>query len=202
MRPAPIALAFVAVFAIGCEEASPPEYEYGLLLSELELQLVSDTVGVFPDRSVVFDPNNPFRSGVTVEGKFAALDGGPIAGFYAFATALANEPTGENQWYTANQLQEIHGDRRLTNPTNDDEEPRVDANDLALIRQLAIAGYQNVLDEFTGAVTFDATGRIQFDLMPSAIQGILDLGGIPENGWKLATGPDGELVAVQSGVTE
>ncbi|MEN0065581.1 MAG: hypothetical protein AAGA48_25800 [Myxococcota bacterium] len=195
MRPAKsIALAsalmLAATLATGCEEAPPPEYEFGILLADLELELISDTVGVFPDRSVVFDPNNPFRDGVTVTGKFELLDDGPIAGFYGFATALANEPTGENQWYTANQLQLIH-ERRLADP-----------NDLALVRQLAIQGYQQVLDTFTGAVTFDVTGRLSFDLMPTAIQGILDLGGEPQNGWRLATGPDGELVAVQSGVTE
>lgn len=184
------ALALVAALGAGCDEGDPPEYEYGVVLADLELSLISDTVGVYPDRSVVFDPNNPFRGGLSLETKFAVLDDGPIAGFYAFATALANEPTGENQWYTANQLQLVH-EQQLAHP-----------DDLALVRQIAIAGYQQVLDKFTGAVTYDATGRIPFDLMPLALQGILDLGGRPENGWKLVTGPDGELVAVQSGVSQ
>lgn len=193
MRPL-ILTALAAPLMVACEGPSgDPEFEVGMLLVDLELDLVSDTVGVHPDRSIIFDENNPFRSGITVETKFAMLadDGpGPIAGFYAFGTALIGEPTGENQYFTANQLQLIH-DRELTDP-----------NDLALVREIAIAGYQQVLDEFTGAVTFDVTGRVQFDLMPLAIQGILDLGGVPGSGWRLGVGPDGELIAVQSGVTD
>jgi len=189
MRIAKLLALFAASLTLGCEEAPPPRYEYGTVLADLELNLVSDTVGVYPDRSVLFDPNNPFRNGVSVETRFALLDEGPIAGFYAFASALANEPTGENQWYAANQLQEIH------------EQQLARAEDLALVRQLAIAGYQAVLDEFPGAVTFDATGRTAFDLMPLAVQGILDLGGVPDNGWSLVTGANGELIAVQSGGT-
>ncbi|MEO0600995.1 MAG: hypothetical protein AAF211_06140 [Myxococcota bacterium] len=187
-------IAVAAPLLVACEgPTGDPEFEVGMILADLELSLVSDTVGVHPDRSIVFDENNPFRSGITVETKFAMLDDdgpGPIAGFYAFGTALIGEPTGENQFFTADQLRLIH-ERQLADP-----------NDLALVRKLALAGYQQVLDEFTGAVTFDITGRVQFDLMPQAIQGILDLGGVPESGWRLGVGPDGELIAVQSGVTD
>jgi len=195
MRPlALIALASVALVA--CEEAPPPRYEYGMVLDDLELQLISDTVGVWPDRSVIFDPNNPFRSGISVEGKFEAFRAGHIAGFYGFASALANEPTGENQYYTARSLADVHR-RRLADP-----------DDLALVRQLAIAGFQNVLDEFTGAISFtDATARTPIDLMPLAIIGIEELGATPANGWKLVeirdeTGAVVDQFAFQSGVTE
>lgn len=185
-----IALPLAAVLLTGCEEIDDPSFEFGSVLADLELELISDTVGVHPDNSVIFDTNNPFRQGVTIEGKFAVLDDGPIPGFYAFATALVGEPTGENQWFSANQMQLIH-ERRLADP-----------NDLALVRKIAIQGYQTVLDEFPGAVTFDATGRLRFDLMASAVQGIIDLGGEPENGWTLATDADGNPIAVQSGAPE
>lgn len=182
MRPT-----LLLLLAAGCE-VPPAEYEYGTLLADLELELVSDSVGVYPDNSVLFDPNNPFRDGLTGDMKFQLLSDGPIAGFYGFATALAGEPTGENQYYTALQLQKIH------------EGDLAEPDELGLVRDLAVRGYQNVLDVFTGAVTFDVTGRVAFDLMPLAILGIEALGGTPANGWHLAVGPDGELVAVQSGV--
>jgi hypothetical protein len=179
-------LVFLALAAC---EIPPAEYEYGVVLGELELELISNDVGVYPNNSVLFDPNNPFRNGLSGDMKFQILADGPIAGFYAFATALTGEPTGENQYYTALQLQTIH------------EGNMAEADELGLVRDLAIRGYQNVLDVFTGAVTYDITGRIPFDLMPLAILGIEALGGTPANGWKLAVGPDGELVAVQSGVS-
>ena len=68
------------------------------------------------------------------------------------------------------------------------------------MRNIAIRGYQQVLDEFSDtAFTFDPTGRLQFDLLALSVQGILDLGGTPQNGWTLATGPNGETIAVKSG---
>lgn len=179
----------VLFVGLGACEVPAPEYEYGVVLGDLELELFSENVGVFPDTSVLYDPNNPFRDGVTGDMKFQILDDGPIAGFYVFATVLAREPTGENQYYTANQLQQVFA------------LGLAEADELALVRDLAIRGYQNVLDVFTGAVTYDVTGRIAYDLMPLAILGIEALGGEPANGWKLVPGDDGQLVAVQSGVT-
>jgi hypothetical protein len=179
----------LVLMVLGACEQPAPEYEYGMLLSELELELISEDVGVHPNASVLLDPNNPFRNGLSGDMKFQVLEDGPIAGFYAFATSLAVEATGEHQFYTANQLQQIW-DAGLAEP-----------DELALVRDLGVRGYQQVLDTFTGAVTYDVTGRTAFDLMPLSIQGILALGGTPANGWKLAVGPNGELVAVQSGVS-
>lgn len=179
----------VALSAIGGCETPGPQYVYGIPLGALEIELIGPDVGVYPDTSVLTDPNNPFRDGLSGDMKFQVLEAGPIAGFYAFATALSGEPTGENQYYTANQLQLVWGGG-LAEP-----------DELALVRDLALRGYQNVLDVFTGAVTYDVTGRVAFDLMPLAILGIEALGGEPLNGWHLVVDEDGQLVAVQSGVS-
>lgn len=178
---------------VACEPLPAPTYEYGIQLNDLELNLITENVGVYPDTSVLLDPNNPFRDGIQGDGetRFQALDAGPIPGFYAFATANAIIPFGENQWYAANNLQTIY--QRQLAP----------AEDLGLVRDLAIRGYQAVLDEFSDtAFTFDGTGRFQFDLLAPAVQGILDLGGEPQNGWTLTEGPDGNLIAVKSGGAE
>ena len=187
MRPALVP--FLAVLA-ACELPAP-EYEYGIFVGDLLFEPYTDNVGVFPDRSVIGDPNNPFRDGLVADGplRFDTLEGGPVVGFYGFATANALIPFGENQWYAANQLHAIY-----------DQELVVDLRDLAIVRDLAIRGYQSTLDDFTDtAFTFDPTGRFQFDLLAPAVQGILDLGGEPQNGWRLVPGPDGFPIAVQSG---
>lgn len=188
MRPMILSMAL----ALGACEAPAPEYEYGTQMLDQVFSPISTEVGVYPDDSVRIDPANPFRTGIQGDGpiRFDALEAGPIPGFYAFATALAIIPYGENQWYAANQLHTIY-DREMAAP-----------EDLAIVRDLAIRGYQAVLDEFPDtAFTFDGSGRFQFDLLAPAVQGILDLGGTPENGWTLVEGPDGIMIAVKSGGT-
>ncbi|MBX2800161.1 MAG: hypothetical protein KTR31_20955 [Myxococcales bacterium] len=187
MRPALVSL---AVTLAGCELPAP-EYEYGIPVGELLFAPYTGDVGVHPDRSVMADPNNPFRDGLVGDGelRFETLEGGPVVGFYGFATANAIIPFGENQWYAANQLHAIY-----------DQELVTDLADLAITRDLAIRGYQAVLDDFTDtAFTFDPTGRFQFDLLAPSVLGILDLGGQPQNGWGVVDGPDGFPIAVQSG---
>ena len=62
---------------------------------------------------------------------------GAKARFYLWATALANAPMGENQWYTARALHEVF-----------------DANGDPLIEAQALKAYRSVLDNFFGSVTF------------------------------------------------
>ena len=95
---------------MACEPLPAPTYEYGIQLNDLELNLITENVGVYPDTSVLLDPNNPFRDGIQGDGetRFQALDAGPIPGFYAFATANAIIPFGENQFYAADNLKTIY----------------------------------------------------------------------------------------------
>jgi hypothetical protein len=162
-----------------------PTYRYGVRLSSLELELVGPDVGVHPDRAVLDDPNNPFARGLVGDAKWEVLEDGPVAGFYAWASMLALQPTGEHQFYTARMLHEIYLERRCR------------PDDIAFVHDLAIRGYQSVLDQFPGAVTYDATGRSAFALGPLAIHGIEDLGGVVENGWVVVTTADGGETAVQ-----
>ncbi|MFT6822115.1 MAG: hypothetical protein ACJATT_005950, partial [Myxococcota bacterium] len=48
-------LLLLAVLATGCVEAS--DYEYGESLGSLEFELYSRDMGVYPDASVMRDPN-------------------------------------------------------------------------------------------------------------------------------------------------
>ena len=176
-------IALVALGTAGCPE--PGVYRRGVNLNVLQFEYRSPTMGVHPDTSVLRDPNNPFAKGAGPETKWDVESFAvPAPRFYMWATALANEPIGENQWYTGNALRDIYNLEQA------------EAEDLVFVRQLAIDAYQTTLDAFPGSVTFDATGRIPFALGPLAYEGIVSLGGTPV-GWKLLYSDDGEAVVVR-----
>lgn len=160
-----------------------PAYQYGVELGELVFEVTDPDMGIHPNRSILADPNNPFVDGITLEGKFQAFEDSPAAGFYGMGTALAYEPTGEHQYYTALSLHQLYD--------------QGDVDDPGLVRDMALRGYQTVLDTFPGSVTFDITGRFAYELGPLAIAGIESLGGTVQNGWVLVATPDGGTTAVQ-----
>jgi hypothetical protein len=172
----------------GCAEIEPAEYDYGLDLDNLTYNLFTLSTGVYPSADVLDDPNNPFTRGVGRQTKWDIQSADlPIASYYAWATWLTGEPTGEAQFYTALNLHAIY-DRRLADP-----------DDLYYVRLIALDAYQTVLDEFPDAVTYDATGTIAYDLAPSAYAGIQALGGVVEGDWVLITNADGSTVLIQGG---
>jgi len=178
------------LFLIACE-ATPATYVYGQALSDVEFDLYADDMGVYPSDAVLYDPNNPFaETGVSAQGKWDILDAGAWpATFYAWATLLASEPIGENQFYTATAAGEIW--------TRFDCDP----DHLYGVWQIAIEGHQTVLDEFGDSLTYDATGTIAYPLAPISYRAIETLGGTPR-GWTLVVGEDGTetLVAVPAPV--
>jgi hypothetical protein len=177
--------AMLLALASGCLPAQT--YVVGQDLDELEFRVWTTETGVHPSRDVLDDPMNPFaENGVGSETKWDILaEGEPPAAFYAWATTLAAIPTGENQLYTASLLHEIY--ERALCP---DEE-------LYFVHEMAIDAYQAVLDNFGDDLTYDSTGTIAYPVAPTAYNGILALGGVPEGGWILITNADGSTVLVQ-----
>ena len=174
----------IALFALtGCT-LEPGSYRYGDDLTGLEFLPYSPTEGVFPDTSVVDDPNNPFADGIGEQTKWDVLSSGPAHGFYAMATSLVQIPTGEHQYYTAASAHAIY-EQELAAP-----------EDLWLAREIAVAGYRVVLESFPDSVTYDASGSYFWSLAPLAYQGLLDLGG-DTSGFALITSDDGQLVVVE-----
>ena len=171
------------LLATGCA-IDPGAYRYGADLSALTFVPFSPDEGVYPDASVLLDPNNPFADGVGQETKWDLLSSGPVLGFYAMATALVAVPTGENQYYTAASAQGIY------------DEELAAAEDLWLARDLAVRGYRVVLEDFTDDVTFDETGTYSFAVAPLAYAALLELGG-DTSGYALITTDDGQQVVVQ-----
>lgn len=180
------ALALAALPA--CEEQPDPEYVYGQSLADVEFVVLDPDQGVYPNASITSHPENPFRRGISLEAKFDASTVGPVPAFYAWAQALAQEPTGEHQFFTASAARDIYRFRLA-----DDE-------DLVYARDIAIRGYQNCLNEFPDSTaTFDATGNLRFDLLVRTIQELESLGGDVPPGWALVQQQDGSFVATYSG---
>jgi len=169
----------------------PPPYFYAEKITGASFKIFDDSVGIFPSSKVLQDPNNPFAQfGLDTETKWEIeAQGDAVAGFYAWATFLVLQPTGEHQFYTALNLKAIYERSLLT----DDQETEKER-----LLNLCIRAFQSVLDHFPRSVTYDRTGKIPYGLATLAIQELQSLGASPQGGWNLVTQENGELVAIQS----
>ena len=176
----------------GCGE--PAQYRFGTNVTGLRFKPLSPNEGVFPSDAVLANPQNPFRfqsawltnqpdGGVGTKWQLLAGPGG-VPAFYAFATALAREPTGENQLYTAQMLGQV-----ALSGAYDESVPEEQ------VRQMAIRAYQATLIYFPNSVSFFADGVTFFSLDVLAYQGAVALGD-PMRGWALVEPGDGGVGAV------
>lgn len=163
------------------------EFRFGENISGLQYEFYDIKEGIYPSTVVLENRRNPFRNAaIGTDTKWEILAGGGNAGaFYAWATLLARQPTGEHQYYTATKLRDIYNAGEVEGPTLD------------LVRQMAIAGFQAVLDEFPDSVTFDSTGTQTFRLATPALMGILDLNGDVKGDWVLVLDQNGDPIAVK-----
>lgn len=172
----------------------PAEYRFGTNVTGLRFKPVDFTEGVYPSLSVLKDPANPFRvssanlraqpdGGVGTKWQLLGSIGG-VPTFYAFATALTQEPTGENQFYTAQMLGEIAQSGAFDDSVTEQQ-----------VRTMAIAGYRASLDYFPHSVSYLADGVTFFSVDLLAYQGAVALGS-PMRGYALVQNPDGGQAAV------
>ena len=187
----------VALSASGCVDKA--EFVQGQDLSALTFHPKSATEGIFPDVTVLTDPDNPFadvayRSIDAVSNQDAIQwklnsTASYVARFYVWATILAKtapEGSGEAQYYAADGLRNVF------------YFAKAEPERLPQIRDMAIAGFATVLTRFgEKAVTYDASGKIAYELVTPALQGILDLGGLPPVGWTLVKDGNGVPKAVR-----
>jgi hypothetical protein len=177
--------AYAALVGTGC--AGDGESWSGEDLAGMKLTLHSANEGIYPDKSVLGDPDNPFAGGSIGEDTIWKIQssGNIVAAFYAWSTACARGASGERQYYAALDLKAIY-----------EQNMAVEA-DMPLVRDLAIRGFQSVLDNFPDAVTYDATGTIAWDLATPSVEGILDLGGKVLGGWVIVQTENGGKMAVR-----
>lgn len=167
------------------------EAVFGENITGITFEFYNETEGIHPSSAVLNNPRNPFRDyPISDEMKFDILaNGGNAGAFYAWATLLARQPTGEHQHFAAIKLRDIYNARE------------VEGGDRERVRQMAIAGFQAVLDFFPESVTFDVTGTQRFRLATPALLGILDLNGDVEGDWVLIEDANGEPVAIKGAGT-
>ena len=169
---------------LACSPVAPQWY-YGEDLTDLVVTPIDWDEGVYPSTSILDDPSNPFADGIG-DTKWDILATNCTPGFYAFGTALAYQPTGENQYYTSFCLQSVYDGARLA------------PEDTYWAWSAAVRGYQTVLDSFPDSVTYDSTGTIAYPLAPLAYNGIVSLGATPE-GWVEVLEPDGSTTVIPEG---
>jgi hypothetical protein len=172
----------------------PATYRFGTNLTGLLFSPVSKTEGVYPSTTVLNDPTNPFaydapnlrvQPDAGIGTKWVLQGGvGGVPAFFAFATALTQDPTGENQYYTAQLLGEIALSGAVGEPTTAED-----------VRLMAIAGYQATLDYFPNSVSYFADGVRYFPLDVLAYRGATGLGGTI-HGWTLVEGAAGSAASV------
>jgi hypothetical protein len=185
----PKAVAFALfTLAAGCDAPQAGTWLVGDSLIDTRLVLTTLEQGIHPSADVLDNPNNPFRySPPGPETRWTILEyGGDAAAFYAWATLLAVEPSGERQFYAATFLKAIY-DRAEVTPV-----------ELPFVKDMAIRAFQSQLDNFPEAVTFDASGTIPYELATPAYKAMLALGAVPR-GWVLVNKPDGGEIAVPGG---
>ncbi len=150
-----------------------------VLPTDTLLNLACAEVGVNDEQCVLDDPENPFRhvavanfdDALEMQGlpqppnyKFFLADdippgpSGAKARFYLWATALALQPSGENQWYTALYLHELFN-----------------ANSDPVTRDQAVKAYRSVLQNFFGSVTFFPSGVLDANGNEIVLPSQLDL---------------------------
>ena len=176
----------LVVLAAACGDTQ--EYRLGFNTTGIQFELFSETEGIHPSEVTLDNPRNPFREfAIGEDTKFGILDDGGNAGaFYAWATVLAGQPTGENQFYTATKLRDIF------------QANEVAQEDRETVRQMAIEGFQRVLDCFPDSVRFDVTGTFSTRLATPAYREILELGGVPQGDWVLVENSNGNPTVVRS----
>jgi hypothetical protein len=182
-------VALLALAVVACDAEPAPAWRFGVNITGLHFELYDDSEGIHPSDVVLDNPRNPFRDTfIGEEAKWEILsEGGNAGGFYAWATLLARDPTGENQFYAAVKLAHIYAAGEA--PEGQRE----------TVRLMAIAAFQSVLDNFPDSVTYDATGTIPSRLATPAYLAIEELGGRPAGGWVLVATPAGGQEAVQGG---
>lgn len=176
----------LVVLAAACGDTQ--EYRFGFNTTGIQFELFSETEGIHPSEVTLDNPRNPFREfNIGEDTKYDILtDGGNAAAFYAWATLLAGQPTGENQFYTATKLRDIF------------QANEVAQEDRETVRQMAIEGFQRVLDCFPDSVRFDVTGTFSTRLATPAYREILELGGVPQGDWVLVENSNGNPTVVRS----
>ncbi len=125
---------------LGCGSDSSQITNSITLPTDMLLTLYCENAGIYPEKCILDDPDNPYRMvNITETNKWDLHTAAPSAKarFYLWATALAHTPTGENQYYVASSLHQLYSDGTSTNA-----------------KAQAKRAYRSVLDNFYDSLTY------------------------------------------------
>lgn len=169
LRPVMLQLALLSALT-GCGGGGGQVVNTIELPQSSYLDLYCPNVGIAAEECILFDPENPFaRAAITDDTKWDLADAlsSPKAAFYLWATALAKNPTGENQYYTALSLHKLY--------TQGGSE---------LAREQAKKAYQSLLDNYFTSLTY-YEGAPKLDFIPDTNFRYSDWGsGTANAGWE------------------
>lgn len=143
----------------GCEVESDLVQQPVQLPIDSTLNLYCEDVGLFDEKCILDDPENPYAIvNITEENKFELNDDAPSAKsrFYLWATALATNTNGENQYFTALSLHELYAESG--SPT---------------IQEQAKKAYRSVLDNHFLSATFFGPFTPEEVFFPVALKDIV-----------------------------
>lgn len=147
-----IIITLIALLMTGCGKGGVGALVNAIGLPlDFALNLFCPDVGIAFDKCILDDPDNPYAGSlVNDQTKWDLYEDSPSAksDFYLWATALARNPSGENQYYTALSLHDL-----FTQGNSN------------VARDQAKRAYRSLLDNFFDSVTF-FEGSPTLDLLP------------------------------------
>ena len=159
-----IILSLSMLTALGCG-SDDGQVTNGIdLPTDSRLSLYCEDVGIYPETCILDDPSNPYRMvSITEESKWDLHVAAPSAKarFYLWATALAHDPSGENQYYVADALHELYTEGTSVNA-----------------KAQAKRAYRSVLDNFYDSITYWEASWLAGDPTPVYAVPLKDLSGM------------------------
>lgn len=167
-------ISIFTIAGLSCDSSSPTEIKYNdtSILSGAKYYAPSDTnEGIYPCKAVLENEKNMFKNVVVNyanRGKFKwDIKGNDAAKYYSWATVLAQDPSGEAQFKTAEQLDSI-------------AKYESDATKKKETQRRAIRAYYSVLTNFPLTRLYDGSkDTVGISALPKSVTAIKKLGGNP-----------------------
>lgn len=171
----------LVVSLLGC---APQSYYYhGINLLSIEFTLASDEHGIYPNSQILGHETNPFPDPLFDAKWEIESFGHPPASYYAWASQIAVEPTGENQYYTAMALTNLY------------QFDMVDEYERYYVWDMAVRAHEAVLLNFSDSVSYLQDGVSSFPLAPLSYAALETLGADVSDWVKLSL-DDGSVIII------
>jgi len=176
----PMFLLVANLLGFGCTEPPQPYLYRGMNLLDVEFVFVSEEHGAYPNTDILGDSTNPFPAPLFEQKWDVEAFGYTPASYYAWATQLAVEPIGDNQFYTAMALTNLYS------------QGMVDDYERYYVWKMAIQAHEALLIHFPDSVSYLADGVTNFPLAPLSYESLVTLGA-DVSAWRRVENADGSV---------